>query len=166
MSHITTCLWFDQQTEEAANFYVKIFTEGGHSGKIGKIARYGESAAKVSGQPKGSVMTVEFELDGNRFLGLNGGPIFKFSVATSFIINCATQEEIDHFWSKLGESGKEGRCGWIDNDKFGVTWQVVPTMFGELMSEGDPLKMERTMKAVLSMSKLDIAALMKASSEK
>src|SRR5580658_102034 len=137
MSHITTCLWFDQQAEEAANFYVKIFTEGGHNGKIGKIARYEESAAKVSGQPKGSVMTVEFELDGNRFLGLNGGPMFKFSVATSFIINCATQEEIDHFWSKLGEGGKEGRCGWIDNDKFGVTWQVVPTIFGELMSEGD-----------------------------
>ena len=166
MSHITTCLWFDRQAEEAANLYVKIFTEGGHSGKIGKIARYGEAAAKVSGRPNGSVMTVEFELDGNKFLGLNGGPMFKFSVATSFIINCVTQEEIDHFWSKLGEGGKEGRCGWIDHDKFGVSWQIVPTFFGELMSGGDPTKIERTMKAVLSMTKLDIAALKKASNEK
>ena len=166
MSLITTCLWFDQQAEEAANFYVKIFTEGGHSGKVGKIARYGDAGAKVSGQPKGSVMTVEYELDGNRFLGLNGGPMFKFSVATSFIINCGTQKEIDHFWSKLGEGGKEGQCGWIDHDKFGVTWQVVPTILGELMSEGDPTKIERTMKAVLSMTKLDIAALKKASMER
>jgi predicted 3-demethylubiquinone-9 3-methyltransferase (glyoxalase superfamily) len=165
MSLITTCLWFDQQAEEAASFYVKIFTEGGHSGKIGKIVRYGETAAKISGQPKGSVMTVEYELDGNRFLGLNGGPMFKFSVATSFIINCGTQNEIDHFWSKLGEGGKEGQCGWIDHDKFGVTWQIVPTILGELISEGDPGKIERTMKAVLSMTKLDIAALKKASIE-
>jgi len=166
MSHITTCLWFDRQAEEAANFYVKIFTEGGRSAKIGKIARYGEAAAKVSGQPQGSAMTVEFELDGSAFLGLNGGPMFKFSIATSFMINCATQQEVDYFWSRLSEGGKEGRCGWIDYDKFGVTWQVVPTVLRELMTDADPSKIERNVQAMLSMTKLDIAALKKASEGK
>jgi predicted 3-demethylubiquinone-9 3-methyltransferase (glyoxalase superfamily) len=166
MSNITTCLWFDKRAEDAANFYVKTFTEGGREAKIGKIARYGESGAKASGQPLGSAMTVEFELDGNGFLGLNGGPMFKFSPAISFIINCKTQEEIDYFWAKLGEGGKEGQCGWIDYDKFGVSWQIVPMILGELMSNPDPVKTERTMKAMLAMKKLDIAALTKASDEK
>ena len=163
MANITTCLWFNKQAEEAANFYVRAFAEGGRSAKIGKIARYGESGAKASGQPKGTAMTVEFELDGNRFLGLNGGPLFKFSPATSFVVNCETQEEIDYFWAKLGEGGKDGQCGWIENDKYGVSWQIVPTVLGELMSDPDPVKAEGAMKALLSMKKLDVAALKKAS---
>jgi predicted 3-demethylubiquinone-9 3-methyltransferase (glyoxalase superfamily) len=162
MANITTCLWFDRQAEEAANFYVRVFAEGGRSAKIGKIARYGEAGAKASGQPKGTAMTVEFELDGNPFLGLNGGPLFKFSPATSFVVNCETQAEIDYFWAKLGEGGKTGQCGWIDYDRFGVSWQIVPTLLGELMSDPDPAKAESTMKAMLSMTKLDLAALKKA----
>jgi predicted 3-demethylubiquinone-9 3-methyltransferase (glyoxalase superfamily) len=165
MSNITTCLWFDGQAEEAASFYVRVFAEGRRSAKIGKIARYGESGAKASGQQKGTAMTVEFELDGNRFLGLNGGPLFKFSPATSFVVNCETQEDIDYFWAKLGEGGKDGQCGWIDYDKFGVSWQIVPAVLGELMSDPDPVKAERTMKAMLSMKRLDMAALKKASAE-
>ena len=161
MSNITTCLWFDKQAEEAAKFYVRVFAEGGRRAKIDKIARYGESGAKASGQRKDAVMTVEFELDGNKFLGLNGGPLFKFSPATSFIVNCKTQEEIDYFWARLGEGGKDGQCGWIDNDKFGVSWQIVPTVLGELLSDPDPVKAEGAMKAMLSMKKLDIAALKK-----
>ena len=163
MANITTCLWFDGQAEEAANFYVSVFAEGGRSAKIGKVARYGEAGAKVSGQRKGTAMTVEFELDGSDFLGLNGGPLFKFSPATSFVVNCETQEEIDYFWAKLGEGGKTGQCGWIDYDKFGVSWQIVPTLLGELMSDPDPAKAESAMKAMLSMTKLDLAALKKAS---
>jgi predicted 3-demethylubiquinone-9 3-methyltransferase (glyoxalase superfamily) len=161
MSNIVTCLWFDKQAEEAANFYVKIFTESGRKAKIGRIARYGESAAKASGQPKGLVLTVEFELDGNSFLGLNGGPMFKFSPATSFMIDCQTQKEVDYFWAKLTAGGKEGRCGWIDSDKFGVSWQIVPTILVELISDPDSHKSEGAMKAMLTMTKLDIAGLKK-----
>jgi predicted 3-demethylubiquinone-9 3-methyltransferase (glyoxalase superfamily) len=106
-------------------------------------------------------MTVEFELDGNKFLGLNGGPLFKFSPATSFVVSCETQGDIDHFWARLGEGGKDGQCGWID-DKYGVSWQIVPTALGELMSDPDPVKAEGAMKAMLSMKKLDLAALKKA----
>lgn len=160
MANITTCLWFDGQAEEAANFYVSVFAGAGRSAKIGKIARYGESGAKASGQQQGTAMTVEFELDGNKFLGLNGGPLFKFSPATSFVVGCETQEDIDHFWARLGE-GKDGQCGWID-DKYGVSWQIVPTVLGELMSDPDPAKSEGAMKAMLSMKKLDLAALKKA----
>lgn len=166
MSNITACLWFDKQAEEAANFYVRVFAEGGRSAKIGKVARYGESGAKVSGQRKGTVMTVEFELDGNKFLGLNGGPLFKFSPATSFIVNCETQEDIDYFWAKLGEGGKDGQCGWIDSDRFGVSWQIVPTVLGELISDPDPVIAESTMNAMLSMKKLDLATLKKASGKR
>jgi predicted 3-demethylubiquinone-9 3-methyltransferase (glyoxalase superfamily) len=160
MANITTCLWFDGQAEEAANFYVSVFAEAGRSAKIGKIARYGESGAKASGQRQGTAMTVEFELDGNKFLGLNGGPLFKFSPATSFVVSCETQGDIDHFWTRLGE-GKDGQCGWID-DKYGVSWQIVPTVLGELVSDPDPVKAEGAMKAMLSMKKLEIAALKKA----
>jgi len=131
MSKITTCLWFDKQAEEAAKFYVNMFAKGGRKAKIGKIARYSDSAAKVSGQPKGSVMTVEFDLDGSSFLGLNGGLIFKFSSATSFIISCETQKEIDYFWAQLSAGGREGQCGWIDHDKFGISWQVVPKVLAK-----------------------------------
>ncbi len=163
MANITTCLWFDGRAEEAAEFYVRVFAEGGRSAKIGRIARYGESAAKASGQPEGTVLTVEFELDGNKFLGLNGGPIFKFSPATSFVVNCETQEEIDYFWARLAEGGKEGQCGWINYDKFGVSWQIVPAFIGELVSDPDPARSESAMKAILSMTKLDLAALEQAS---
>ncbi len=159
MPTITTCLWFDKEAEEAANFYVQVFSGGGRGAEIGKIARYGEAVAEVSGHPKGTVMTVEFELDANQFLGLNGGPLFKFSPATSFIVNCKTQKEVDYFWAKLGESGKEGQCGWIDYDKFGVSWQIVPTVLGKLMSDPDPAKSEAVMKAMLRMKKLDITTL-------
>jgi predicted 3-demethylubiquinone-9 3-methyltransferase (glyoxalase superfamily) len=161
MSKITTCLWFDKQAEEAANFYVKVFTEGGRRARIGRMARFGEAAAKASGQPKGLVLTVEFELDGQEFLGLNGGPLYKFSPATSFMIDCETQEEVDYFWTKLSEGGKEGRCGWLDSDQFGVSWQIVPTILGELISDPDPRKAEGAMKAMLTMNKLDIAGLKK-----
>ena len=163
MPSITTCLWFDGQAEAAANFYVRVFAGGGRSAKIGKVARYGESGANASGQPKGTVMAVEFELDGQKFLGLNGGPLFKFSPATSFVVSCETQEEIDYFWAKLGEGGKDGQCGWIDHDKFGVSWQIVPAVLGDLMSDPDPVRAESTMTAMLSMKKLDIGALKKAS---
>lgn len=163
MANIATCLWFDKEAEEAANFYVRVFSEGGRSAKIGKVARYSEAGAEASGQPKGAVMTVEFELDGNKFLGLNGGPHFKFTPAVSFIVNCKTQEEIDYFWRRLGESGKEGQCGWIDRDKFGVSWQIVPAVLGELMSNPNKTKSEKVMKALLAMKKLDIETLKRAS---
>jgi predicted 3-demethylubiquinone-9 3-methyltransferase (glyoxalase superfamily) len=163
MPGITTCLWFDGQAEAATNFYVRVFAGGGRSAKIGKVARYGESGANASGQPKGTVMAVEFELDGQKFFGLNGGPLFKFSPATSFVVSCETQEEIDYFWAKLGEGGKDGQCGWIDHDKFGVSWQIVPAVLGDLMSDPDPVRAESTMTAMLSMKKLDIGALKKAS---
>lgn len=163
MANITTCLWFDKEAEEAANFYMRVFSEGGRSAKIGKVARYGEAGAGASGQPKGAVMTVEFELDGNKFLGLNGGPHFKFTQAVSFIVTCKKQEEIDYFWRRLGEGGKEGQCGWIDRDKFGVSWQIVPAVLSELMSNPNKTKSEKVMKALLAMKKLDIETLKRAS---
>jgi len=166
MSKITTCLWFDKQAEEAAKFYVNMFAKGGRKAKIGKIARYSDSAAKVSGQPKGSVMTVEFDLDGSSFLGLNGGLIFKFSSATSFIISCETQKEIDYFWAQLSAGGREGQCGWIDHDKFGISWQVVPKVLAKIMSGSDPLKTERAMKALIAMKKINLASLKKAAAGK
>ena len=159
MANLSTCLWFDGQAEEAASFYVRVFAEGGRSAKIGRIARYGESAAKASGQPEGTVLTVEFELDGNKFLGLNGGPIFKFSPATSFVVNCETQEEIDYFWARLAEGGKEGQCGWIDYDKFGVSWQIVPRQLLEMISNKDRPKADRAFQAMMGMQKLDLAKL-------
>src|SRR5947209_513855 len=119
MHKITPCLWFDNQAEEAVNFYVSIFKNS----KVGSIARYGEAGAKVSGRPKGSVMTVTFEIEGQEFLALNGGPHFKFTEAVSFIVNCATQEEIDRMWEKLSKGGEKGRCGWL-KDKYSLSWQI------------------------------------------
>lgn len=162
MPHITTCLWFDKNAGEAANFYVKIFSEAGRPAKIGRVARFGRAAAKVSGQPEGSVMTVEFELDGNVFLGLNGGPMFKPSMATSFVVSCRTQEEIDYFWNRLSEGGKPSQCGWIDHDRFGISWQVVPSNMGDYASDPDAARAERVMSAVLTMTKIDLAALQRA----
>ncbi len=160
MQKITPCLWFDNQAEEAVNFYVSVFKNS----KIGKIARYGEAGAKVSGRPKGTVMTVTFQLDGQEFMALNGGPVSTFSPAISFIVNCETQEEIDEFWKKLSEGGEIEQCGWL-KDKFGVSWQIVPTVLGKMMQDKDAWKSERVMAALLQMKKLDIEGLRQAYAE-
>lgn len=158
MQRITPCLWFDDQAEEAVNFYVSIFSAVGRDSKVTGIARYGEGGAQASGQPKGSVMTVAFQLDGQAFLALNGGPHFTFSPAISFIVNCQTQEEVDAFWEKLSENGEIQQCGWL-TDKYGISWQIVPTALGEMMQDKDAEKSERVMKAMLQMKKLDIRTL-------
>jgi predicted 3-demethylubiquinone-9 3-methyltransferase (glyoxalase superfamily) len=157
MQRITPNLWFDDKAEEAAKFYTTVFKNS----KIEKIARYGEAGSEVSGMPAGSVMTVEFELDGQNFVGLNGGPVFKFTEAISFIINCETQEEVDYYWEKLTDGGEEGPCGWL-KDKFGVSWQVVPTALVELLNDPNPEKSQRVMKAMLQMKKIEIDGLQKA----
>ena len=159
MNKIVPCLWFDTQAEEAANFYVSIFKNA----KIKSIARYGEAAAKAAGRPTGSVLTVTFELDGMDFTALNGGPIFTITEAVSFQVNCDNQDELDHYWNKLAEGGdpRAQQCGWL-KDKFGVSWQVVPSHIAKMVSEGDPAKLERMWNALLQMKKLDIAALQRA----
>ncbi|MRR34589.1 VOC family protein [bacterium] len=156
---ITPFLWFDNQAEEAVNFYLSIF---GNS-RIVTIARYGDAGAEVSGRPNGSVMTVAFQLEGQDFVALNGGPYFKFTEAISFVINCSSQEEVDHYWEKLSEGGDEKaqQCGWL-KDKYGVSWQIVPTVLDELLSDPDAEKSERVMKAMLQMKKIDIDALKRA----
>ncbi len=153
MPSITPFLWFDHQAEEAANFYVSVF----ENSRILTVARYGEAGPG----PKGSVMTVELELDGHRFIALNGGPQFKFTEAISFSVECETQEEVDEFWKKLSRGGEEGPCGWL-KDKYGLSWQINPTALGKMLSDPDPQKSKRVMEAVLKMKKLDIAALKKA----
>jgi predicted 3-demethylubiquinone-9 3-methyltransferase (glyoxalase superfamily) len=157
MQKITPCLWFDDKAEEAVNYYVSIFKNS----KVGGIARYGEAGAKVSGRPKGSVMTVKFQLQGQEFLALNGGPQFKFTEAVSFIVNCETQEEIDEMWEKLSAGGEKGVCGWL-KDKYGLSWQIVPTVLGEMLQDKNAEKTERVMKALLEMKKLDIKTLKQA----
>jgi predicted 3-demethylubiquinone-9 3-methyltransferase (glyoxalase superfamily) len=157
MKAITPCLWFDDQAEAAANFYVSTFK---HS-KIGHIARYGEDASKVSGRPKGTVMTVTFELNGQEFMALNGGPAFQFSQAISFIVPCKTQQEVDDLWDKLSQGGETQQCGWL-KDQYGVSWQIVPTVVSEMMQDPDDKKSERVMKALLTMNKLDINTLQQA----
>jgi predicted 3-demethylubiquinone-9 3-methyltransferase (glyoxalase superfamily) len=154
---ITPFLWFDHQAEDAATFYVSIFD----GSKIERIARYSEGAASASGCPAGSVMTVQFQLQGQVFVALNGGPDVKFSEAISFVVNCEDQKEIDHFWNKLAEGGQAGRCGWL-KDKFSVSWQVVPVTLPELLRQDDPALAERVMRALIEMNKLDIAALTQA----
>lgn len=149
----TTCLWFDTEGEEAANFYTSVFKDS----KLGSISRYGE----VGPRPAGTVITVEFELNGQKFVALNGGPEFTFSEAISFQIPCADQGEVDYYWDRLTEGGQESDCGWL-KDKYGLSWQVVPTGMFELLSDLDPVKAQRAMKAMLSMQKLDIAALRRA----
>lgn len=156
---ITPCLWFDNQAEEAARFYTGIFKNS----KIGTISRYGEAGREVHGRPPGTVMTVEFELNGQPFTALNGGPVFTFNEAISFQIMCRTQEEVDHYWNKLSEGGDEKaqQCGWL-KDKYGMSWQVVPTVLVEMMTDPDPEKSGRAMQAMLQMKKLDIAELKRA----
>jgi predicted 3-demethylubiquinone-9 3-methyltransferase (glyoxalase superfamily) len=147
---ITPFLWFDHQAEEAASFYVSVFPNS----KILKIARYGEAGPG----PAGSVMTVEFQLQGQSFVALNGGPHFKFTEAISFVVNCQTQDEVDTYWEKLSAGGGEVQCGWL-KDKFGLSWQIVPTVLPDLLANPDPKKSQRVMKAMLTMKKLDIHAL-------
>jgi predicted 3-demethylubiquinone-9 3-methyltransferase (glyoxalase superfamily) len=153
MQKITPFLWFDNQAEEAMNFYVSIFKNS----KVVTVTRYGEAGPG----PKGSVMTVAFELEGQKFAALNGGPHFKFTEAISFVVNCTTQEEVDYFWEKLSEGGQESQCGWL-KDKYGLSWQVVPTVLVELLQDKDPLKSQRVMQAMLQMKKIDIATLKQA----
>jgi predicted 3-demethylubiquinone-9 3-methyltransferase (glyoxalase superfamily) len=156
MNKITPFLWFDNQAEEAARFYVSVFKNS----RITDVARYGDEGAKASGQPKGSAMTVAFQLDGQEFVALNGGPHFKFSEAVSFVVNCQTQAEVDHFWEKLSAGGddKSQQCGWL-KDKYGLSWRIVPTVLGEMLQDKDPNKSGRVMQAMLQMKKLDIQAL-------
>ena len=157
MQKITPCLWFDDKAEEAATFYTSIFKNS----KIVKIARYGEAGAEVSGRPKGAVMTVTFHLEEQKFMALNGGPQFKFTEAISFVMNCQTQEEVDEYWEKLSDRGQEVQCGWL-KDKYGLSWQIVPTILSEMLKDPDPKKAERVMTAMLQMKKLDIKGLKQA----
>jgi predicted 3-demethylubiquinone-9 3-methyltransferase (glyoxalase superfamily) len=157
MQKITPFLWFDHEAEEAAKFYTSIF----ENSKVGRILRYGEEAAKISqsGRPVGSVLTIEFELEGQKFVALNGGPQFKFNESVSFVVNCETQQEVDYFWEKLTvDGGQESACGWL-KDKFGVSWQVVPTVLADMLHDKDSEKSERVMKAMLQMQKIDIEIL-------
>jgi predicted 3-demethylubiquinone-9 3-methyltransferase (glyoxalase superfamily) len=157
LQRITPFLWFDSQAEEAANFYVSIFKNA----RIREASRYDEAASKVSGRPKGSVMTVAFELDGQEFIALNGGPMFKFTEALSLVVNCETQAEVDHYWDKLTAGGQEVQCGWL-KDRFGVSWQVVPTVLTELLQDKDPEKAKRVMAAMLQMKRLSVDGLKRA----
>jgi predicted 3-demethylubiquinone-9 3-methyltransferase (glyoxalase superfamily) len=156
-SPITPCLWFDGKAEEAANFYVSVFKNA----KLGPVTRFGNEGQEVHGGKPGSVLTVEFEIEGQPFLALNGGPLFKFTEAVSFQIHCESQDEIDYFWSKLTEGGQESQCGWL-KDKFGLSWQVVPTMLPKMLKDPDRAKADRVMKAFMPMKKFDIAALQRA----
>jgi len=159
MQKITPFLWFDGRAEEAARFYVSIF----RNSKIVSIARYPEAGNVVHGQPAGTVMTVAFELDGQSFTALNGGPVFTFNEAISFVVDCADQEEVDYYWRKLGENGdaQAQQCGWL-KDRYGLSWQIVPRVLIELMSDPDPAKTGRVMEAMLQMKKIDIAGLRRA----
>ena len=154
MQQITACLWFDNQAEEAARFYTSIFKNS----KIGKISRYGKEGQEIHKKPEGSVMVVEFEINGQTYTALNGGPQFKFNEAISLQVHCDTQEEIDYYWQKLSDGGdpRAQQCGWL-KDKFGLSWQVVPAIFGELMTDPDPAKSQRVMKVVMQMKKIDLA---------
>jgi predicted 3-demethylubiquinone-9 3-methyltransferase (glyoxalase superfamily) len=155
MQKITPFLWFDHEAEEAAKFYTSIFKNS----KIGRILRYNEEAAEKSGRPKGSVLTVEFEIEGEKFVALNGGPQFKFNESISFVVNCETQEEVDDYWKKLtADGGEESQCGWL-KDKFGLSWQITPTVLIDMLHDKDSEKSERVMKAMLQMQKIDIKTL-------
>jgi len=149
---ITPCLWFDSQAEEAAKFYASVFKNS----KVGKVSRYGKEGFEIHGKKAGSVMTAEFEIEGQKFVALNGGP--HFNEAVSFQVHCENQQEIDYFWSKLAEGGQESRCGWL-KDKFGLSWQVIPRALPQMLMDDDPATAQRAMKSMLQMGKIDIAAL-------
>ena len=157
MQKITPFLWFDGQAEEAANFYVSIFKNS----LIGSVRRYGEAGPG----PKGSTMSVEFQLEGEEFIALNGGPQFKFTPAISLFVNCETQQEVDNLWARLSEGGRTNQCGWL-TDKFGLSWQIVPTVLGRLLADKDPQKSARVMKAMLQMTKLEIRGLEQAAEQR
>ena len=154
MQKITPFLWFDKQAEAAANFYVSIFKNS----KILTISRYSQAAAQASGVAEGTALVVSFSLDGQTFNAINGGPIFKFTEAISFVVSCIDQIEVDHYWNALSEGGSEGQCGWL-KDRYGLSWQIVPTILGTLMSDPDPKKSQNVMKAMLQMQKLNIPKL-------
>lgn len=158
-NRIAACLWFDSEAEEAARFYTSVFKNA----KIDRITHYTEAGQETHKRPPGSVMTVEFNLDGQQYTALNGGPAFKFNEAVSFEVHCDNQDEIDYYWDRLGENGdpKARQCGWL-KDRYGLSWQIVPRMMGDLMSDSDPEQAGRVMNAMLTMKKLDIAALERA----
>jgi len=153
MPKITPFLWFDNNAEEAANFYVSVFKDS----KILSVSRYGDAGPG----PKGAIMVAEFQIQGQEFVALNGGPRFKFTEAISFVVNCETQEEVDYFWERLSDGGEKSHCGWL-KDKFGLWWQVVPTELGKLMSDSDPEKVKRVTQAMLQMDKIDVEPLQRA----
>jgi len=157
MQKITPFLWYDGKAEEAANFYVSIFKNS----KMGKISRYGDAGPG----PKGSVMSVTFQIEGQEFFALNGGPHFKFTPAISFFVNCETQQEVDDLWEKLSAGGRTDRCGWLQ-DKFGLSWQIIPTVLGQLLGDKDPERAKRAMQAMLQMTKIDIQKLQQAAEAK
>ena len=153
MQKITPYLWFDTQAEEAVNFYISLFKNS----KVLNIARYGEAGPR----PAGSIMTISFQLDGQEFVALNGGPEFKFTEAISFCVDCATQEEVDRLWAKLTEGGEEVQCGWL-KDKYGLSWQIIPAGLGEMLSSPDAQRASRAMQAMLAMKKIDLAKIKQA----
>jgi len=160
MQKITPMLWFDNQAEEAVKFYTQIFSNAPHARQtdIGEVSHYDEAGSEASGQPKGSAMVVPFELEGQKFLALNGGPMFTFSEAISLVIDCEDQEEVDYFWAKLTEGGEESQCGWL-KDKYGLSWQVVPKKLTELLADPDQKKSGNVMQAMLKMKKIDVHTL-------
>ena len=158
MQKITPFLWFDGQAEDAVEFYTSVFKNS----KIGRILRYTEEAAENAGRPVGSVLTIEFEIEDQKFVALNGGPLFKFNESVSFVINCETQEEVDYFWDKLtADGGEESQCGWL-KDKYGLSWQIAPVALLRMISDKDSAKATRAMQAMMTMKKIDIAAIEKA----
>ena len=159
MQKITPCLWFDDKAEEAAKFYASIFKNS----KVGDVTRYGKEGYEIHGKEAGSVLTVEFEIEGQKFVALNGGPIFKFNEAISFQVHCETQKEVDYYWEKLSQGGDEQaqQCGWL-KDKYGVSWQIVPIVLAKMLQDKNAKKSERVMKAMLQMRKLDIMTLRQA----
>ncbi len=163
MQRITPFFWFNDQAEEAVNFYTSIFSFvfGGKNSKILNVVRYGQAGSEAAGRPKGTVMTVNFQLEGQEFVALNGGPLFTFSTAISFVVNCENQEQIDELWEKLSAGGEKGQCGWL-KDKYGVSWQIVPTVLPEMLKDKDRQKSESVMNAMLQMRKIEIRLLKEA----
>ena len=165
MQKITPFLWFDNQAEEAVNFYTSVFSKApgadAKKSNIGAVTKYNEAGAAASGRPNGSVMTAAFQINGQEFVAINGGPHFKFTEAISFVVNCENQKEVDYYWEKLSADPKAEMCGWL-KDKYGLSWQIVPTELNKLIADKDPAKAQKVMQAMLKMKKIDIAELQKA----